>query len=271
VDSFQRNLGTSANVAKAKEALKAIKGLETRKYVPRKFTELFEGNEMKISSSNIREFGSRKIEPKPVKEAEHYAKEKCYTEEKGYGEEEHCAEEEHMEFIRRDTAFDDKENDWMAFAMQQAEFYKNANQYIVNIRLDIEEIDDAIDDLMEEIEISNCNVTQGYKLFKRLKELRLSRKKKEKELECLYILTEHVDVNAMADECESNVNALEEYLYGKDENMASESEDIHRSSQSKDGSRKEAFAEELKGNEIAEEKFKGNGIEQEELVEKKIG
>lgn len=55
-----------------------------------------------------------------------------------------------MELVRKETPFDGRENDWMAFAMQQAEFYKHANQYIMNIRLDIEELDDAIADLMEE-------------------------------------------------------------------------------------------------------------------------
>ena len=65
---------------------------------------------------------------------------------------------------------------------------------------------------MQEIEEANCNVTQGYRLFKRLKDLRLERKQKEKELECLYILTEHFDVRALAEECESNLFALENFL-----------------------------------------------------------
>lgn len=73
--------------------------------------------------------------------------------------------------------------------------------------------DSAIADLMEEVESANCNVAQGYKMFKRLKELRLERKDKEKELECLYILTEHFDLSVMADECNNNVDALEEFLY----------------------------------------------------------
>lgn len=42
IEYFQNNLGTNANAAKAKQALKCIKGLETRKYKPRKYEELFE-------------------------------------------------------------------------------------------------------------------------------------------------------------------------------------------------------------------------------------
>ena len=78
--------------------------------------------------------------------------------------------------------------------------------------MDMEEIDNAIWELMQEIEVSNCNVTQGYRLFKRLKDLRLERKQKEKELECLYILTEHFDVSALAEECECNLSELENFL-----------------------------------------------------------
>lgn len=47
IEYFQTNLGTNANAAKAKQALKSIKGLETRKYKPRKYDELFENCVMK--------------------------------------------------------------------------------------------------------------------------------------------------------------------------------------------------------------------------------
>lgn len=54
------------------------------------------------------------------------------------------------------TPFDGKQNDWISFAKQQAEFYKNAEQYITNIRLDIDEIDDEIEEIME-VQSSNNN------------------------------------------------------------------------------------------------------------------
>jgi len=196
LDAFQRTVGTSANLVKAKEALKSITGLETRKYTPRKLSELFEGRKVKMPTTG----------EKPREEA-------AFVRAISMEDVESRRETEEMEFVRRETAFDGKEHDWMAFAMQQAEFYRNANQYIVNLKLDIEEIDAEIADLMDEIDSSNCNVAQGYKLFKRLKELRIQRKEKEKELECLYILTERFDVNYMAEECEGNVYELERLLY----------------------------------------------------------
>lgn len=200
LDAFQRNVGTSANLAKAKEALKCITGLETRKYTPRKLSELFEGREMKMPTSGEKPHEEKRVIREMSAEA--------YEERR---------EHEEMEYVRRETAFDGKENDWMAFAMQQAEFYRNANQYIINLKLDIEEIEDEIADLMEEIDSSNCNVAQGYKLFKRLKELRIQRKEKEKELECLYILTERFDVDYMAAECEGNAYELEKLLYPEEQ------------------------------------------------------
>ncbi len=200
LDAFQRTVGTSANLAKANEALKCITGLETRKYTPRKLSELFEGHEIKMPTTGQKPQEQTKIENSNIREIP-----EAYYEER--------RESEKMEYVRKETMFDGKENDWMAFAMQQAEFYRNANQYIINLKLDIDGIDDEIADLMEEIDSSNCNVTQGYKLFKRLKELRVKRKDKEKELECLYILTERFDMDYMAAECEDNAYELEKLLY----------------------------------------------------------
>ena len=196
LDAFQRTVGTSANVAKAKEAIKSIKGLETRRYTPRKLSELFENRVVKMPTTGEKlhketDLGKSMLFENGIERKE----------------------TEDMDLVRRDTAFDGKDNDWMAFAMQQAEFYRSANQYIINIKVDIEEIEQEITDLMDEIDSSNCNVTQGYKLFKRLKELRIQRKEKEKELQCLYILTERFDMNAMVNECENNAYELERLLY----------------------------------------------------------
>ncbi len=210
VDAFQRTLGTSMNAAKAKEATKAIAGLETRKYTPRRFAELFEGGIMQMPTSGRKPHERRK-------ETVEEAIEETMEETKEL--QEYHEEETQMEYIRKETVFDGKDNDWMAFGRAQAEFYQNAEQYIINLKLDMEEIDNAIWDLMQEIEVSNCNVTQGYRLFKRLKDLRLERKQKERELECLYILTEHFDVRALAEECECNLAELENYL-------GEESEDV---------------------------------------------
>lgn len=42
-EMFQKNIGTNANLAKVKDAIKSIRGLANRKYTAREFSELFDG------------------------------------------------------------------------------------------------------------------------------------------------------------------------------------------------------------------------------------
>ena len=92
--------------------------------------------------------------------------------------------------------------------------------------MDMDDIDAQIADLLDEMENAKCNVTQGYKLFKKMQELRLARREKEKELTSLTILTEHFDLTAMADECVQDAADLDAYLNSSDEEeQAQESTD----------------------------------------------
>ena len=102
-----------------------------------------------------------------------------------------------MEYV--ETIFDHKENDWLEFARQQKDFYQNVGQYMINLQIDIDTINQAIEVIMETIEDANYNVTQGYKVFKELKDLRNERKAKEQELGVLRTLTEGIDIDSMAD------------------------------------------------------------------------
>lgn len=117
------------------------------------------------------------------------------------------------------TPYDGKENDWLSFARQQAEFYRNASQYIANLEITMIEIDQEIEGILQETEDANCNVTQGYKVFKKLKELRLERKAKAQELKCLYALTDRVDCDLLADTYESNLSKMEEVMNEKEESV----------------------------------------------------
>ncbi len=198
IEYFQNNFGTNMNVAKAKQALKCIKGLETRKYRPRKYDELFENCTLK--DKRLQRADIRETEPGYEIPKQRFVVESAQKDEGG---------EETMLEERNITPFDGKENNWLAFARQQAEFYRNAGQYITNLQMDIREIDEEIEEILLETEDTNCNVTQGYKVFKRLKELRLERKSKSMELDCLYALTDYIDCDAFADTCEANLAEVE--------------------------------------------------------------
>lgn len=65
---------------------------------------------------------------------------------------------------------------------------------------------------MYQTEEANCNVTQGYKIFKQLKDLRVERKAKSQELNCLYALTGYIDCDAFADTCEANLSEVEDVM-----------------------------------------------------------
>lgn len=201
IEYFQKNLGTNANAVKAKQALKCIKGLETRKYKPRKYDELFENCVLK----------DKRLQRTDVHDEEHSDEIKKQKFNAGHIYENKGGEEIMIQ-EKRYTPFDGKDNDWLSFARQQAEFYRNAGCYINNLQLDISEIDDEIEDILLETEDANCNVAQGYKVFKRLKELRLARKAKAKELDCLYALTDYIDCDALADTCEANLIEVESIM-----------------------------------------------------------
>ncbi len=201
IEYFQTGFGTNANVTKAKQALKSIKGLDTRKYKPRKYEELFENCVLK--DRRLQRDDLYRTEPVSLDTKQGYSVEPTFDEKDG---EETMAEE------RSYTPFDGKENDWISFARQQAEFYRNAGRYITNLQIDIKEIDAEIENILLETEDANCNVAQGYKVFKRLKELRLEKKAKTKELNCLYALTDYIDCESLADACEDNLAEIEDIM-----------------------------------------------------------
>ena len=139
IEYFQNNFGTKANAAMAKQALKCIKGMETRKYMPRKYSELFENCILK----------DRHLQKADLVEVEN-RQQKC---------EEERREATTME-EKRYTPYDGKENDWLSFARRQAEFYRNAEQYVTNLKIDIKELEEEIEKVLLEMEAANCNVTQ---------------------------------------------------------------------------------------------------------------
>lgn len=191
IEYFQNNFGTKANAAMAKQALKSIKGMETRKYMPRKYSELFENCILK----------DRHLQKADLVEVEN-RQQKC---------EEERREATTME-EKRYTPYDGKENDWLSFARRQAEFYRNAEQYVTNLKIDIKELEEEIEKVLLEMEAANCNVTQGYKVFRKLKELRLEKKQKSQELQCLYTLTDYMDCEALADASEEKLTQIEEIM-----------------------------------------------------------
>lgn len=203
VECFQRAIGSSSNIAKVKDSMKQLQKLSFRMYHPRKLQELFENcPEKTIRNRKL----LRALEQNTCMDIEKEYFEENSTE---YGAKE---EEAMVEHTRQKTAFDGKRNNWMQFAREQAAFYANVEQYIYNLQDDLAELDREMEQTLYEIENANYNVTQGYKVFKHLKELRNAGKEKQKELDCLYILTERFDCSAMADAMEACASEMESVL-----------------------------------------------------------
>lgn len=182
-ECFKKALGDSTILAKVKESIKQLEKLKTRKYVPRKLTDLFEN-------------GIHKETRCEVTVSNHLQEEVT----------------EFMERVRVETIFDEKENDWMSFAKEQMLFFGNARQYMINLELELERIDLEIENILFQIEDASCNVTQGYKVFKSLKDLRVERRKKAKELQCLEVITHGFDCAAMENAFKYSVGAITEIM-----------------------------------------------------------
>ena len=189
-EAFQKNVGISSNVAKAKQALKIIKGLGNRKYKPRKYKELFENCNVKISNHNMQ--GKDLMKQPEVQK----------------GCEQDMLEERRESEERKETPFDNKEINWIEFVRMQTELYSNVQQYMINLQLDIDKITQQINDILYNIEDSKYNVTEGYKVYKDLRNLKQLQKQKEHELDLLYNMTMYIDCQNMADICKENLEEM---------------------------------------------------------------
>ena len=178
--------------------LEELKKLDTQKYHPRLLPELFVGmRERTTDRDAYRQRRHMKLEEEATNE----------------GVTQENMEEPEMSYA--ETVYDHKETDWLGFARQQMEFYRNAGQYMMNLQIEIDTIDQEIEDVMEKIEDANYNVAQGYKVFKELKDLRNERKSKSQELEVLRTMTECFDLDATADAWDYNVREIENITVGQ--------------------------------------------------------
>lgn len=220
-DNIQKGIGTSANVAKAKDCIKQIGKLESRVYTPRKLNDLFaehlSGEKGQVSTEtkkNINQvFDTDKGNMVFADNEENISKLIKYKT-KQEDMTEMCKDESIAEcnYERRETVYDGRKNDWKQFARMQLEFFENAKQHLYNLEDDLDDIEDEIEDILILIEDANYNVAQGYKVFKRLKDLRNDRREKLQELDCLDALTESFDCEAMAEVYRESLQVIEDVI-----------------------------------------------------------
>lgn len=195
-DTFHRLIGTSNNIAKSKETIKAIDGLGKRKYTPRQLTELFEGKSLEVP---------KKITKFPE------CKQQEVMQMQNREDEMEAVEEE---YIWKETIFDKESMDWKQYAKQQIEFFGQAKQYSCNLQIELDEIEARIQEILAEVENANYNAVQGYNVFKQLKTLRNQRKEKLRELECVETLTSCFDCEYLHEAYGYCLGEIEEIMRG---------------------------------------------------------
>ncbi len=193
IDIFQRNLGTSANIAKAKSAIADLKKQENKKYTPREYKDIFKGMNDRETDRLTWRYEDTITEPEEeMQEMEVIQMMEPQREEKQM-------EERPMDICKRETIFDNVKNDWAAVAKQQYEFFTNIQQYLMNLDIELDEVEQKIEDSLQEMEEANYSAAQGYKAFKDLQDLRRQRKEMLKEYEQLRLMVGCFDCDAMAD------------------------------------------------------------------------
>ena len=195
LECVKKSIGNSGNIAEAKTLIKQMKRMEHRIYRPRRLSDLFENMEgREINRGLYREYIKKVDDREMLLEVI---------------EEPEMEEENEIEYVKQETVYDVKENDWYALAMEQLVFLQNIPQYMINLEIDIDFIDQKLEDTLIQIEDANYNVTQGYKTFKELKDLRNLRKNKQKELDALRIITDGINMEALADVFQNRVEEVE--------------------------------------------------------------
>lgn len=199
IDAMERILRIKNLVPQLKESYHMMENMDTRKYTPRKLPELF-ANGIEIEREREEQSALEMRENRFV------------VLDGGQMAEEVTEEVTDMDYEKKETLYDGQKNNWFAFAKLQQNFYGNAEQYMVNLQIEVGELENKIEDLLEQIESANYNVAQGYKVFKQLKELRVFKKEKVKELQCLETLTEGFDCRAMCDAFAYSQGVIEEIM-----------------------------------------------------------
>ena len=193
IDQFRTSIGSAGNAASAEKAVRMIRRTENQNYRPRILEDLFEGapEEERREIRCFQEMASRYETTEPAGVYEESAFEDPEYEQEGAIEE--------MDMERRDTIYDGAQTDWDAFVKGQADFFRNVRQYIINLRIDIEILDREIEDMLVRCEEEKCNVTQGYKMFRMIKDLRIEKKMKLMELQKVSAIADRFDCDIMQD------------------------------------------------------------------------
>ena len=174
---FQKAMVDDGLLTKIKHGIKQMEKMEHRVYLPRVRGDIFKGASPLSQEEKQEETIENTIE------------------------ETYEGEVRDMEYVKKSTIFDGEAFGFAEFARKQEAFYRDLEQYSINLNIELDEIDDELDATMNEIENANYNVAQGYKVFKHLKDLREQRKNKIEELKRVNVFLDNFDCVEMEKVC----------------------------------------------------------------------
>ncbi len=189
LSQFVASIGTYNNASRAKEAARMIQRSEMCHYRPRVLKDLFE---------NAPEEDRRKMGCFSEMEERYYRRNaeavNDVLENAGFEEE---GELEKMDMEKIGTVYDGKKVDWNSFVKGQADFFRYAEQHIRNLQIDIANIDAMIEETLHMCESAHFNVAQGYKVFRKLKDLRNERRELFLEMKKVQAIADRFDCDVM--------------------------------------------------------------------------
>lgn len=111
--------------------------------------------------------------------------------------------------LKKDTTFDGKENNWLQFAEQQLIFFSEIKQYMINLEITREITENETAGILDYISSTNYNVTQGYKIYRLLREHRKQQQQIDEELRQLDALTKQLDCEQMKQFYQNAIAAMQ--------------------------------------------------------------
>lgn len=200
IEAYLKAIVNDDIVKKVKTVRGLVHQLDNRIYKPRVLEDLFEFGKKK-SFKAVTVWGSKESlsNQKDEEGIVRYGILDDFVDEKGG---------EFMNRERRTTLFDSADVNLKPYIFEQIQFYRDINQHVINLELDISEIDVSIEGLLKETEESNYNAVQGYKVFRELKQLRMTRSKKTKELYDYKELQKVINCNKLAEALEESFDKM---------------------------------------------------------------
>lgn len=114
-------------------------------------------------------------------------------------------EKNNMDIKPSQTLYDDQNIDWLQMAESQFQFFTYAEQHVANLKYKRDEVEQEIENILTYIENTNFNASQGYKVYKLIRDKQVVRKAIMQEIELLESMLENLNCDMLLKAYQSSV------------------------------------------------------------------